>query len=222
MASRIVTPLRVVVAILVALAIAAAALVVILGPEDGRWGISGALGASPDRSESPSSEPVSSPTTNAGEAEPSESPSLSRKEQNIADAKARLVEYYATTAEVGNDGYEHWQRKLQNFWGTRENRVAQGQAFDTLRKQGAYTEGASVVLSMEVKNYEPYTPGSEEVTLEACVDFTDVKTFDSDGNSVPRDASIPLSYVFTYELRNQGEDNEWALISENPDQEREC
>lgn len=222
MASRIVTPLRVVVAILVALAIAAAALVVILGPEDGRWGISGALGASPDRSESPSSEPVSSPTTNAGEAEPSESPSLSRKEQNIADAKARLVEYYATMSEVANGGYADWERRLGPFWGTPAVRSGKGKVYEQSRNQGISTEGAAVVVSTRTIKYSPYTPGSEEVSFNACIDFSDVKTVDSSDNRIPRDASVPTRYVFTYTLRNQGDGQNWALVSEDPDMEKPC
>lgn len=220
------TPLRVGAVVLGVIALVAVGLVVAYGPGEGRW-IQGALGASPSESGSPEPSPSASPTTaEAVEPSPSASPSPSTaaqiKAKNIADAKARLVEYYATLAAVANDGYRGWEDKLGSFWGTSSSWWAMTQVYQSNRESGTRTEGAAVIVSMRATNYEPFTPGSEEVDLEACIDFGDVRTFGGDGEAVPRDASVPPRYMFTYSLRNQGEGNNWALIAEDPDLERAC
>ncbi|GAA1863449.1 hypothetical protein [Myceligenerans crystallogenes] len=223
MANILSTPLRIGAAVLVVLAIVAAGIVVLYGPEDGRWGIQGALGAGPDPSVSRSVSPSASPTTpDAASPSPSASRSMSLKEKNIAEAKERLVEYYATTAEVANDGYRDWERKLYPFWGKLSVGAAKGEAYQLAKQSGNRTEGAAEVVSMDATDYRPFEPGSEEVELTACIDFNNVKTFDSKGKMIPRDASIPLQYMFIYEMRNQGEGNDWAVLSEEPNREREC
>jgi hypothetical protein len=133
-----------------------------------------------------------------------------------------LVEYYATVAEVANGGYEGWRHSLRSFWGTPTSWNAVTQVYERNRENGVRTEGAAEVVSMNAKAYEPDDAGFDEVTLEACVDFAGVKTFDRGGSVIPRDASVPTRYTFTYGLRNQGTDNEWALIVEEPNLERSC
>lgn len=219
------TPLRVGAVVLGVVALVAVGLVIAYGSGEGRW-VQGALGASPTKSGSPEPSPSESPTTASAEPTPSGSPSPSTaaqiKAKNIADAKARLVEYYATVAEVANSGYTDWEGRLQNFWGTREMRVGKGQVYDQFRDQGVYTEGVAKVVSIKVTKYTPANAGFEEMNLDACIDFSQVKTFDADGTQVPRDASVPERYIFIYEARNQGEGNEWAFIGEVPDLERVC
>ncbi|GAB3166096.1 hypothetical protein GCM10027059_24660 [Myceligenerans halotolerans] len=222
------TPLRVGAVALGVVALVAVGLVVAYGPGEGRW-VQGALGASPTKSGSPEPSPSDSPTTaEAAEPSPAGSPSPSTaaqiKARNIADAKARLVEYYATQAEVANGGYEHWERRLGPFWGTQSSWQAMTTVYEGNRQRGTYTEGAADVVSMQATEYTPDKTGAqhEEVDLSACIDFAEVRTFDREGDLIPRDASIPMRYMFSYRLRNQGGDNEWALIAEEPDQERTC
>jgi hypothetical protein len=221
------TPLRVGAVVLGVVALVAVGLVVAYGPGEGRW-LQGALGASPSRSDSPEPSPSPSspsPTTaGVGEPSPSASPSPSTaaqiKAKNIADAKARLVEYYATQAEVANNAYQKWERQLGPFWGTQSSWRAMTAVYERSRVDGIYTEGAARVVSMSANSYTPDETGAEheEVVLRACIDFSEVKTFDRDSSVIPRDASIPMRYTFDYRLRNQGEANDWALVAERPDQ----
>ncbi|GAB4087245.1 hypothetical protein GCM10028784_38750 [Myceligenerans cantabricum] len=220
------TPLRVGAAAAGVLALVAVGLVLAYGPGDGRW-VQGALGAGPGESASPEPSVSDSPTTaDTSEEKPAGTPKPTTpaqiKAKNIADAKARLEEYYATTASVANNGYEKWENRLQNFWGTRATRVAAGQVYDDFREQGVYTKGAAELVSVKASNYTPATAGFEEITLDACLDFSEVQTFDRRDKLIPRDASAPTRYMFTYEMRNQGKSNEWAFIAESPDQERTC
>ncbi|RPF19499.1 hypothetical protein [Myceligenerans xiligouense] len=220
------TPLRVGAVVLGVIALVAVGLVVAYGPGEGRW-VQGALGASPTKSASPEPSPTDSPTmAEASEPSPAGSPSPSTaaqiKAKNIADAKASLREYYAATADVANNAYRNWEDKLGPFWGTRSSWQAMTTVYERNRQDGIHTEGAARVVAMTASQYEPYTPGSEEVILEACIDFGAVKTFDNENRIVPRDASVPTRYYFTYALRHQGLGSKWTLISEERDQERTC
>ncbi|MBO0608281.1 hypothetical protein [Myceligenerans salitolerans] len=220
-------PLRVGAVALGLVALVAVGLVVAYGPGEGRW-IQGALGASPTRSASPEPSPSVTPTAaDTEEPSPAGSPSPSTaaqiKAKNIADAKASLVEYYAIQAKVANNGYQKWERDLGPFWGTQRAWQAMTSVYEQSRQDGIYTEGAAAVISMQARGYTPAKAGFEEVIVDACVDFSTVKTFDGEGNLIPRDASVPSRYVLTYKMRNQGgKGREWALISEARNQERAC
>src|SRR5690606_11779182 len=72
----------------------------------------GTTPASPSASISASKDPSASPS-----ASPSPTTPEQIKQKNIADAKARLVEYYEATARVANNSYQNWDEKLRPFWG---------------------------------------------------------------------------------------------------------
>ncbi|MBL0887319.1 hypothetical protein [Myceligenerans indicum] len=219
------TPLRVGAVVLGVVVVVAAGLVYAYGPGEGRW-VQGALGASPTEPDTSEPSPGKSQTASGIEPSPSGSPSPSTaaqiKAKNIADAKASLVEYYATVAEVANDSYRDWEDKLGPFWGTRSSWQAITTVYERNRESGIHTEGAAQVVSMTANKYEPYTRGSEEIVLDVCIDFGPVKTFDGDGVRIPRDASVPTRYHFAYGLRHQGVGSKWTLISEERNQEQEC
>ncbi len=101
---------------------------------------------------------------------PAASPSPTTPEQikakNIADAKARLVKYYETTAQVANNGYQDWDEKLVPFWGHPD---VWSPLCDVVHRrwmqQGQYTTGAASVESMRVMKYERSADeGFEEVS----------------------------------------------------------
>lgn len=222
------TPLRVGAVVLGVVALVAIGLVVAYGPGEGRW-IQGALGASPAKSGSPSPTPSASPTTTeAGEPAPSATPSPSPstaaqiKAKNIADAKARLVEYYATTAEVANNGYKDWEKELLPFWGRPQIWRPLSDVFAGYATEGRYTEGEAVVGSMRATGYKAAEQGFEEVSISACIDFSNVATFESDGTRIPRDAAAPLRYKFDYLMAHSGDKGVFKVYDQEPKVGESC
>lgn len=213
------TPLRVV-GVLAGLAVAAAATVgVAYLVREGAPGTGAIPGPGTG---SPSLSPSASPS--AVEAGPSPSPTTPEelKAKNIAEAKARLVEYYATTAEVANAGYVDWEAKLLPFWGHPDIWQPLSARYSQLAEQGFYTTGAASISSIEVTSYLPSETATEEVGVNVCVDFTAVTSYDALGNPIPRDASIPTRYRFVNVIRHQGPDSAWTMNSEVAHPEQPC
>jgi hypothetical protein len=142
--------------------------------------------------------------------------------QNIADAKARLVEYYETTAAVANSGYKDWESKLLPFWGNPDIWGPTGDAFEQLANEGRYTTGAAEVVTSKVTQYRPNENQFESVELEACIDFSGVENFDKDGDRIDRQEGAPSRYMFSYLVRHQGPDTAWTINVETPHPERAC
>jgi hypothetical protein len=142
--------------------------------------------------------------------------------QNIADAKARLVEYYETTAAVANNGYEDWDTELRPFWGHPALRASLRDVYSESARTGDYTTGAASVETMSVTDYKTSDVGNEEVHLNVCVDFSDVRTFAKNGEVVPRADGAPTRYLFDYVLRHQGPDSYWTVNAQSPHPEQAC
>ncbi|WP_125775604.1 hypothetical protein [Antribacter gilvus] len=219
MPSQTVTPLRVV-AVVAALVVAGAVAVGVgsLLGEDSEQGL-GAIPAPPPSSPSPSVSPT--PLEVSG---PSPEPTTPEelKARNIAEAKARLVEYYATTAEVANAGYADWETKLGQFYGHPEVWRAISRVYQRSAEAGDYSTGAARVESLVVTGYEPSDEGLEVVAIDACVDFESVRSFLADGTEVPRDAATPTRYVISYKMAHQGLRSEWTVNEEVRRAERTC
>lgn len=174
-----------------------------------------------------SSPSVSAPASPSAPPPPAASPSPTTPEQikakNIADAKARLVEYYSTTASVANNGYAGWEQQLRPFWGHPDVWSPLVQSYTELRAQKQYTSGAAAVQAMKVTKYaDTGDEGFEEVSLTACVDFARVRTFDENGQLVPRQAGAPTRYLFDYVMAHQGIDSVWTVNKQVPHPEQAC
>lgn len=174
-------------------------------------------------SSSPSVSASESPSTPLA---PSASPSPTTPEQikakNIADAKARLVEYYETTAQVANNGYEDWESQLLPFWGHPDIRSSLRSAYTGYAERGDYTTGAASVESLRVSGYLPDDAGFETVELQACVDFRQVENFSRDAEPIPRQSGAPTRYQFDYVMRHQGPDSVWTINEQIPHPEQAC
>lgn len=179
------------------------------GPGTSSASPSASISASEDSSTSPSASP--SPTT------PEQI-----KQKNIADAKARLVEYYEATARVANGSYKGWREQLVPFWGSFALRDAMSTAYTQNAELGVYTTGAAEIESMDATSYTEAERGYEEVTIEACVDFSAVRTFTPDGEQVKRQAGAPTRYYLGYVMRHHGEKGVWAVNAEERHVERAC
>lgn len=222
MVSSAITPTRTI-AILIGVAVIAVAgfAVVRSGvfePETVQGAIPGPGSSSPSSiSASQSPSPSSSPT-----AEPEPTTPAQIKAKNIADAKARLVEYYETTAAVANNGYEDWDSELRPFWGHPALRASLRAVYTESAETGDYTTGAASVETMTVTDYRTSDVGNEEVHLNACVDFGDVRTFGEDGAEIPRAAGAPTRYRFDYVMRHQGPESYWTVNEQTPHPEQAC
>ncbi|WP_285100520.1 hypothetical protein [Promicromonospora sp. MEB111] len=221
MVSSAITPKRTIAVLIGVAVIAVAAFAVVRSgvfePETVQGAIPGPGSSSPSASASASPSATPAP-------EPSASPTTPEqiKAKNIADAKARLTEYYETTAQVANNGYKDWADKLLPFWGNPDIWGPTGDAFEQLASEGRYTTGSAEVVSSEVTDYKPNENGFESVALTACVDFSRVKNFDKNGDLIARQAGAPSRYIFSYLIRHQGPETAWTVNTETPHPEKAC
>ncbi|PUB28754.1 hypothetical protein C8K30_103175 [Promicromonospora sp. AC04] len=174
-----------------------------------------------------SSPSVSASASPSAPPPPAASPSPTTPEQikakNIADAKARLVKYYETTAQVANNGYRDWNKKLDPFWGHPDVWGPLSTSYANLDAEGQYTTGAASVESMRVVNYEQSAEeGFAEVSIDACIDFSQVRNFSNDGEVIPRQAGAPTRYQFEYVMSHPGANRFWTVYEQVPHPEQAC
>jgi hypothetical protein len=222
MVSSAITPTRTI-AILIGVAVIAVAgfAVVRSGvfePETVQGAIPGPGSSSPSASVSASPSISTSPLSSPEPTTPEQI-----KAKNIADAKARLVEYHETTAAVANNGYKDWNERLDPFWGHPDIWRPLATSYADLAAQGQYTTGAATVESMQLTKYADSAEGGfEEVSLEACIDFSEVRTFTESGDEIQREAGAPNRYMFDYVMAHQGVDSVWTVNEQAPHPEQAC
>ena len=221
MVSSAITPTRTIAVLIGVAVIAVAGFAVVRSgvfePETVQGAMPGPGSSSP--SVSASQNPSASPSPTAS---PKPTTPAQIKAKNIADAKARLVEYYETTALVANNGYQDWKRKLVPFWGSFEIRDAMGASYSESLDAGLYTTGAARIEAARTTDYRAPEPNYERVGFEVCVDFSYVRTFEENGDEVKRQAGAPTRYYLHYEMRHHGIDRGWAIDAEDRQAERAC
>ena len=221
MVSSAITPTRTIAVLIGVAVIAVAGFAVVRSgvfePDTVQGAIPGPGSSSPSVSAS-----VSPSATPPPAASPSPTTPEQIKAKNIADAKARLVKYYETTAQVANNGYQDWEDKLDPFWGHPDVWVPLATSYTDLAEQGQYTTGAASVESMAVTSYKTSNVGNEEVHLDACVDFREVRNFARDGEAIPRADGAPIRYKFDYVMRHQGPNSIWTVNEQVPHPEQAC
>jgi hypothetical protein len=225
MVSSAITPTRTIAVLIGVAVIAVAGFAVVRSgvfePETVQGAIPGPGSSSPSVSPSASESPTALPSPT-----PTASPEPTTPEQikakNVADAKARLVAYYETTAQVANNAYRGWSEKLDPYWGHPDVWVPLATSYGDLAEQGRYTTGAASVESMTVTDYKVSDVGNEEVHLNACVDFREVQNFERNGESIPRADGAPVRYKFDYVIRHQGLDSVWTVNEQVPHPEQAC
>jgi hypothetical protein len=222
MVSSAITPTRTI-AVLIGVAVVAVAgfAVVRSGvfePETVQGAIPGPGSSSPSAS---ASESPSAPPPPAASPKPTTPAQI--KAKNIADAKARLVEYYETTAQVANNGYTDWNEKLDPFWGHPDVWGPLAASYTNLAAEGQYTTGEAAVESLRAVKYADSAEGGfEEVSLAACIDFSEVRTFTKSGDEIQREAGAPKRYLFDYVMAHQGIDSVWTVNEQVPHPEQAC
>ncbi|MFD6443653.1 hypothetical protein ACFWEJ_01030 [Promicromonospora sp. NPDC060204] len=221
MVSSAITPKRTIAVLIGVAVIAVAAFAVV---RSGVFEPETVQGAIPGPGSSSPSAPASASPSATPAPEPSASPTTPEqiKAKNIADAKARLTEYYETTAQVANNSYKDWDKQLRPFWGHPALRASLRAAYTESAASGDYTTGAASIGSMNVTEYKTSDVGNEEVHLDACIDFGDVRNFSQDGDEIPRAAGAPTRYQFNYVMRHQGHDSYWTVNEQDPHPEQAC
>jgi hypothetical protein len=225
MVSSAITPTRTIAVLIGVAVIAVAGFAVVRSgvfePETVQGAIPGPGSSSPSASVSAPRSPSASPSPTLV---PSSKPTTPKqiRAQNIADAKARLVEYYETTAAVANSGYLGWEKQLSKFWGHPAIAASLETVYEESAASGQYTTGAASVESSKLVRYEPDDASFERVTLDVCIDFSEVKTFEEDGTEIARSESIPTRYMFTYVMLHQGVDGVWTVNDEERHVGRAC
>jgi hypothetical protein len=223
MVSSAITPTRTIAVLIGVAVIAVAGFGVVRSgvfePDTVQGAIPGPGSSSPSASISASPSPSASPAPTAS---PKPTTPEQIKAKNIADAKARLVEYYDTTAQVANSGYQGWRQTLVPFWGSFAIRDAMSVAYTQNANAGQYTTGAAEIESADVTSYKGADGGFEEIGLEVCVDFSDVRTFEADGDPVERKAGTPTRFYLDYVMRHHGQNGAWAINAEERHVERAC
>ncbi|GAB2490828.1 hypothetical protein GCM10027063_35060 [Promicromonospora xylanilytica] len=223
MVSSAITPTRTIAVLIGVALIAVAGFAVVRSgvfePETVQGAMPGPGSSSPASSPSKSESPTALPSPTASP-EPTTPEQI--KAKNIADAKARLVEYYEITATVANNGYKDWDTQLRPFWGHPALRSSLRPAYTESAASGDYTTGAASVESMDVAEYKASDVGNEEVHLNACVDFADVRNFSRDGKETARSAGAPIRYRFDYVMRHQGPNSFWTINVQDPHPEQAC
>jgi hypothetical protein len=216
MVSSAITPTRTIAVLIGVAVIAVAGFAVVRSgvfePETVQGAIPGPGSSSPSASMSPSESPSASP---APRPSPKPTTPAQIKAKSIADAKARLVEYYSTTALVANNGYQDWEKKLSKFWGHPAIAASLATAYEESVRSGQYTTGAASIDSLKVTKYEPDDASFERVTMDVCVDFSGVATFEENGKEIPRAAGVPSRYTLTYVMLHQGVDGVWTVNGED-------
>lgn len=223
MVSSAITPTRTIAVLIGVAVIAVGAFAIVRSgvfePESVQGAIPGpgSSSSSPSASASVSESASAAPTPSASPTTPGQI-----KAQNIADAKARLVKYYETTAQVANNGYKDWESELLPFWGHPNIRSSLRSAYTDYADKGDYTSGAATVEALDLKGYRPDDAGFETVELRACVDFSQVESFSKDAEPLPRQAGAPIRYQFDYLMRHQGPESVWTINEQVPHPEQAC
>jgi hypothetical protein len=224
MVSSAITPTRTIAVLIGVAVIAVAGFGVVRSgvfePDTVQGAIPGPGSSSPSTSISASPSPSASPAPTAS---PKPTTPEQIKAKNIADAKARLVEYYQATASVANNGYKDWNKKLDPFWGHPDIWGPLASTYTDLAAQGQYTTGAATVASMQTVKYaESAEGGFEEVSLAACIDFSKVRTFAQSGDEIERQTGAPKRYMFDYVMAHQGVNSVWTVNEQVPHPEQAC
>jgi hypothetical protein len=223
MVSSAITPTRTIAVLIGVAVIAVGGFAVVRSgvfePETVQGAIPGPGSSSPSASISASASPSAPPAPTASP-EPTTPEQI--KAKNIADAKARLVEYHETTAAVANGGYQDWDTTLDQFYGNPRIWSSMSGVYAGLEADGQYTTGAATVERLKVTKYTPDEAGFESVNLRACIDFGKVRNFSSDGNAIEREKGAPTRYEFDYLMRHQGPDSIWTVNEQVPHPEQAC
>lgn len=170
-------------------------------------------------------EPADDPTSE----DPSEEPTQSYRDQQIAAAEEFILNFYETSNEVRQDGYENWEPRLFPFFtGDEELWQLHSGGFRQDGEAGLSTEGSNEVYSIEATDWEEApedAEGFDTVTFDLCIDPRDVVYLNEDGSeNEERTSGIP-DHRFPTEIEVLGQPDAelgWSLMTFEADGESSC
>ncbi len=144
-------------------------------------------------------------------------PTLSEEEAaqqaNVDDAQGRLAEYLEVSDRVlAEPGNGDPLRRVRPYIGSEEMVTWWQSVPQQFADQGLHQTGTSTLVSVDVTDYEgdPLSEGTQVVTMEACVDFTDVEVVDADGNPAESSYSATTPVVQDVVMQRQPDDR-WTV-----------
>lgn len=183
-----------------------------------------------DPGEDPSPSPPTSTETTDPPTDPSTEPTtVDYQQQQVDAAKDFIVDLYATTAAVGQDGYENWSERLfpyysgnPEFW---SDEVAP--LYEFLAAEGGSTEGETQVVGITATDWaeDPTGGGFDTITFLVCLDATTFGYLDADGNPIVDEGRGSPDHPFEAEIEVMGQpdtDLGWSLMGRDNRPEASC
>ncbi|MCK0116996.1 hypothetical protein MWU57_08100 [Isoptericola sp. S6320L] len=148
---------------------------------------------------------------------PSPTPTLSKEDAaqqaNVDDAQGRFAEYLEVSDRVlAEPGSGDPLRTVRPYIGSEEMVTWWQSVPQQFTDQGLHQTGTSTLVSVDVTDYEgdPLSEGTQIVTMEACVDFTDVEVVDADGNPAESSYTATTPVVQDVVMQRQPDDR-WTV-----------
>lgn len=168
-------------------------------------------------------EPADDPTSE----DPSEEPTQSYRDQQIAAAEEFVLDFYATSAEVGHDGYENWEPRLFPFFtGDEELWQLHSAGYRQNAEEGLSLEGGTEVYAIEATDWEEApedAEGFDTVAFDLCLDSRSAVRIDADGEEITD--QTPPDHRYPAEIEVMGQPDAelgWSLMQMEPDPEASC
>ncbi|PFG43772.1 hypothetical protein ATJ88_2480 [Isoptericola jiangsuensis] len=155
--------------------------------------------------------PTASPE--AASPTPTLSPEEAAKQENIAAAEERYEEYLVASDAVLTDPSEgNPLETIRPYIGSEEMVTWWTSVPQQFADQRLHQEGTSILVSTTLTGYEgdPLGDGTQVVTIEACVDFTDVTVVDADGNPAEASYTATTPVIQDVVLQRQPDDR-WTI-----------
>lgn len=172
--------------------------------------------------------PTPSPTTTKSSPTPTETettpadPVEAAKQANIDAAKARYVEFVATTNTIDQAGGINGYEQVQDFLGTPEMMTERQSFYSQFAEKGLKQTGETKVASLTVTEYigDPTVAGqTQQVRIDVCLDNGGVDVVRPDGTSALL-PGYPTRLIQNVFMQTQ-QDGRWT-INENTNTEVEC
>jgi hypothetical protein len=143
------------------------------------------------------------------------------KEEHLYIAEQRVLDFFEVSAEVGADAHQDWDVAFVPYL----DLDLLNEFFDlwsTYEQDGVYTEGAAKVTSLTPTDYTPSESGREKVTLDACVDYGPIETFEADGTLIERPAGTATRYRVELVVGHEPANDVWRIEQLEPRVDTPC
>lgn len=184
-------------------------------------------GGGEDPTDPPTDETTTEPAEDPTTEDPTDDPSESYRDQQIDAAKEFVTDFYATSTEVRQDGYENWEpRMFPYFAGNEELWQLHSGGYRQAAEAGESQRGGTEVYSIEATEWERApedAEGFDTVTFRLCLDSRDIVILNADGSE--NTDQTPPDHRFPAEVEVIGQPDAelgWSLMVLEVDSESSC